>query len=808
MRMHMLFILLLSSFTAFSQAGTISGRISDKITGAAGATVSLLRARDSAVVKLTVAAKEGTYTFDNIAEGQYLVSVTATAYQKAYSRVFSLSAGQSITLLPIELVALPKTMTAVTVTAKKPLVEHRADRTIVNVDASVTNVGANALEVLEKSPGISVDKDGNISLRGKEGVMVLIDGRPTQLGGTDLANMLRSMNATQLDQVEIMTNPPAKYDAAGNAGIINIKTKKNRSWGSNGALSLGYTQGRYPKTNESFNYNYRQGKTNFFTNISHDYRKNFQLLTIQRSLRSNSTAHPESYFDQRADMLREGNSWQAKAGVDYFVNKRTTVGMVLSGYYSTNTADNQSRTFISSASRELQGITRSTFDNAASWRNFSGNLNFRTLLDTTGREWSADLDYITYGSRNNQFMVNSYYTASGAVSGAADSLQGSLPQDIAIYSGRIDYLHPLRNNSRFEAGIKSSIVRTDNNAWYDSIQNGNIVHDVYRSNHFIYEENINAAYVNMNYSFTKKFSAQMGLRMENTNAKGNQLTTGQQFDRHYTQLFPTAYLQYKVSDHHQLNMNFGRRIRRPNYESLNPFIRFIDRYTYSQGNPDLLPQFSNNIELSHSFRNQVTTSLNYSITHDILQQVIEQNGQETFTRQANIASLEQAGISVHVNAPVTKWWTNNFFVNAYTFRYSGVVSNTPVRFSDSRISMNTTQQFQVSKTLSAELSGFYRTGGIEGVIRIKSMGALSAGLSQQVLKNRGNIRLTVRDVFYTQVFDATIRYGNVDAMIRESRDSRTVNLAFTWRFSKGKMAAPKKKAGGSAADEQNRIGGF
>src|SRR6476659_9224936 len=188
-------------------------------------------------------------------------------------------------------------MNTVIVTAKKPLVEQRIDRTIINVDASPTNVGSSALEVLEKSPGISVDKDGNISLKGKQGVLVLVDGRPTQLGGSDLANLLRSMNANQLDQVEIMTNPPAKYDAAGNAGVINIKTKKNKQFGYNGAISLSYGQGKYPKYNEGFNFNYRKGKFNLFTNLSHNYRKSYGHLDIQRNFRIKDTKEIKSFFD-------------------------------------------------------------------------------------------------------------------------------------------------------------------------------------------------------------------------------------------------------------------------------------------------------------------------------------------------------------------------------------------------------------------------------------------------------------------------------------------------------------------------------
>ncbi|HEY0040745.1 MAG TPA: TonB-dependent receptor, partial [Flavisolibacter sp.] len=275
----------LFSFVSQAQKGKVTGFVSDGSQKTVeAATVSLLKAKDSSVLKFTVTGKEGAYSFDGINYGQYLVSVTVVGHQKSFSPVFEISStNETAQVKPIELIAQSKSLGGVTVTARKPLIEQRIDRMVVNVEASVTNVGSSALEVLEKSPGISVDKDGNISLKGKQGVMVLIDGRPTQLGGADLANLLRSLNANQLDQIEIMTNPPAKFDAAGNAGIINIKTKKTKMVGYNGSFSLSYGQGMLPKINESFTFNYRQGKWNLFTNLSHAFRQNSNQLDIQRN---------------------------------------------------------------------------------------------------------------------------------------------------------------------------------------------------------------------------------------------------------------------------------------------------------------------------------------------------------------------------------------------------------------------------------------------------------------------------------------------------------------------------------------------
>ncbi|HZH95374.1 MAG TPA: TonB-dependent receptor, partial [Flavisolibacter sp.] len=698
--------ILLVASTSFAQsAGKIWGSITGKNAKAAeGATVSLLRAKDSAVVKLSAANSEGVFSFEKVADGRYLVSVTAVGHSKSYSKLIELNPQQQTVQLPaINLNPVGKELAGVNVIAKRPLIEQRVDRTVVNVDASITNTGTSALEVLEKSPGVSVDREGNITLKGKEGVLVMVDGRPTQLGGADLANLLRNMNSNQLDQIEIMTNPPARYDAAGTAGIINIKTKKTITAGYNGSANVSYTQGRYPKTAEGFTFNYREGKVNVFTNLGHNYNKGFGTMKINRNIFSTNTTSIENIFNQQANRISEGNAYSAKVGVDFFATKKTTIGAVVSSNTRQISSDNQNSTNISDASKRLESITRAAVGNESDWNSFSTNLNFRTVLDKKGKEITADMDYLEYGAGTDQFMVNSYTNAVGNAYRKADTLKGDLPQQIKVYTGRVDFLQPLKKGARFEAGIKSGIVRTDNNARYDSIQFGKIVHDFNRSNHFVYEENINAAYVNLSAPLSKKVTGQFGLRLENTNAKGVQRTTGETFDRHYTQLFPSAFFQYKANDKNNFGANFARRVRRPDYQSLNPFIRFIDRYTYSQGNPNLKPSFSNNAEVSHTWKSQVTTTLNYSVTNDLIEGVIDQKGQEAYTRPSNIASLRQLGLSISANNPITKWWTSSININAFNNRYKGVAGNANIDLAATSFVIGGTQQFKLNKTLTAEL---------------------------------------------------------------------------------------------------------
>jgi iron complex outermembrane receptor protein len=800
-------LLLLLLAPAFAQrGGTISGTIYQENKPAVGATATLLRVRDSSVVRLAAADREGRFTLENIPDGAYLLAATASGHRKTLSAPFKVEGGQGLSLPTLTLLPQASSMGEVTVTARRPLVEQKIDRTVVNVDASITNIGASALEVLEKAPGVSVDRDGNISLKGKDGVLVLVDGRPTQLSGADLTNLLRTMGSGTLDQIEIMTNPPARYDAAGNAGIINIKTKKSLRAGFNGSLNLAYSQGRYPKTNEGVNFNYREGKVNLFTNISHNYQKRFSTLTMSRKIFNPNNGAVDNLFNQEANRVFTGNAFSAKTGIDFFASKKTTLGAVFTFNTRDQVSSNPNRTQISNASKELQSVTRALVDNTNDWNSMSGNLNFRQVLNGKGRELTADLDLVRHRSTGDLFMVNSYTDASGAPLRTSDTLTGFLPQEIRIWSGRVDYFHPLSKDARLEAGFKTSLVRTDNNARYDSILNGATVPDRARSNHFVYEESIHAAYLNLSAPLAKKLSAQLGLRLENTVANGLQKTTGQYFERNYVQLFPTFFLQYKANEKNTFVLNGGRRISRPSYQSLNPFIRFIDRYTFSRGNPSLQPAISTNLELTHTWKNLISTTINYSSVNDIIQEIVQQEGEEAFNMPANVASLKQFGISVTANTPLTKWWTSNVTVNVFHDQYRGFVGAAPIDREATSFILNATQQFKISKTLSGEINGRYRTGWLEGIMRVRPVGFVGAGLSQQLWKGKGNLRLSARDIFFTQRLRGVNQYGNVDFEMQQVAETQVLTIGLTYSFSKGKKIAPVKRTAGSAGEEQGRIG--
>jgi iron complex outermembrane recepter protein len=802
--------IMLSSQAQTNTAGRVYGSIKDggqqKIIDAA--SVSLLKAKDSSLVKLALTDAAGNFSIENVKDGEYLVLATSVGHSKTYSNVFTISpTALDVNVGVLQLILQDKNLTGVTVVAKKPFIERKADRTIVNVDASISNTGSTALEVLEKAPGVTVDKDGNISLKGKQGVMIMVDGKQTYLSGPELTNMLRNMSSNQLDQIEIMTNPSAKYDASGRSGIINIKTKKNKQKGFNGSLSTAYTQGIYSRTSNSLNLNYKTGKVNLFSTLSGNYRNNFQELDIYRRY-TNTDKTTKAVFEQNSFSRRNNGNYNAKLGADFYLTKKTTLGIVVSGVSNPRTDKGENTSFLKSNTGEVDSIVQAISSEKSSWKNGSVNLNFRHIFDSTGRELTIDADYLRYKSDKDQNFYNSSYTPQWALK-ASDNLLGELPSDIKIYSAKIDYSHPLKKGAKIESGVKSSYVETDNTAGYYNVVGNVKTPDYEKTNRFDYKENINAVYLNFNKDI-KKWSIQTGLRLENTNYEGKQFGNPTKkdsaFKNSYTSLFPTFFVGYNPTEKNQFSFSYGRRINRPDYEDLNPFLFFLDKYTYGAGNPFLKPMYSNVLEASHTYRQFLTTTLNYSYTKDLFSETFQQKDFATIVSQGNYGLMNDASISVSAQIPVQKWWSMNVYTEGKYNQFKGLLYGEDVNVDATTFLANVSNQFKFKKGWSAEVSGFYRTRGIEGQIAIKSLGQMTAGVQKQVLKNKGTLKFNVNDILNSRNPRGEINFQNTEARFRQYSDNRTATVSFTYRFGKPIKGLQKRKTGG-AGTEQNRVKG-
>ncbi len=814
--MRLLQLLCLSLFTLllfnFANAQTTTGKISGTVLDDAkkpldGATVILLVAKDSSVVDKQLANPDGSFVFQNLKDNTYLIKATYIGYKDYRSNNVVVSEQKPVSLPAFILSSTGKALNGVAVTAQKSYIQQKIDRTVVNVGALISNTGANALEVLEKTPGVQVDADGNITFKGKGGVLVMIDDKPTYLSAANLATYLRSLPASSLDQIELMDNPPAKYDAAGNAGVINIKTKKNTIKGFNAVVSADYAQGHYGRNNESINMNYRIDKVNLFANLAYNEQRTFRRLEIDRdyldadgnttsSLKDISYFRPTSY------------NTNIKAGMDFYASPKTTWGVVFTGDISPDHDSSPVFSLLYGKNGELDSTINTLNTSKNSFNSKGVNLNYTHKFDSTGRQLTFDLDYIRDVSGSNQLFVNNTFLPDGTLTNST-TLSDNLPAIINIYSAKADYSHPLKGKAKIEAGVKSSYVNTDNAANYYNVINNISTIDYNSTNRFLYKENINAAYVNFNKNFGR-FSLQTGLRVENTNGNGHQLGNAEKADssfiNHYTDLFPTAYGSYNLdtAGHNILVLSYGRRIGRPNYGSLNPFTFFVDEYTQFSGNPFLKPQFTDNYKLAYSYRSLFTIALAYNYTTDVQNETIHKSGDIFISTQGNIGQQKTWDFSVNSNFQPTKWWSVNLYAEVYNNTYQGVFYTGYLNQSKYTFSTNGNNQFTLSKTWSAELSGFFNTSGTYGQFVSIPTGMLNAAIQKKILNNKGSIKLNVRDIFHsfspsgtiTNIVGATATYHNF-------LDTQVATLAFTYSFGKSTNNPPKRDTGG-ADSEQNR----
>ncbi len=799
-----LILLLCSARPAFAQVSGIVAGADNK--PASGAVVSILKASDSTVLKSTFIASSGKFELKDSTGLPVMVMISYAGSKKYYSDTFHISNEKK--LGQINLQKETATLGAVTVTAKKPLIERRADRTIVHVDAFVSNAGSNALEVLEKTPGVDVDNNESISLKGKQGVLIYIDDKPTYLSGAELAAYLKSLPAASLDKIEIMTTPPAKYDAAGNAGVINIKTKRSKLKGLNGNVGTSYRQGRYSDLRNTFSLNYRNNKFNFFSNSSYSEGKNFNDLDITRSY-YNPDGSLRSAFAQNSYIRRWYSSLNIRLGMDYTLSKKTTLGLNLSRLSRPSYQKTNNTGMFSHAANITDSVI--TADNREDGRfNNSGiNFNFLYTPDSIGNTISIDVDYLRYTTGNDQLYKNASFTGNNNLK-TQDQLTGILPSALDIWSFKSDYTHPVNKRSKLEAGIKASYISTNNTGSYFIVVNNLSAPDYEKTNHFMYRENINAVYANFSTDLTR-FSFQAGLRAENTISKGHQLGNPQKpdssFKKNYTNLFPTLFFSYKLDSagNNQLNLAYSKRIDRPYYEDLNPFISPLDKFTYYAGNPFLKPQFTQHVELAHSYKNKLTTTIFFDGIKDEMDEAIELNGNTFISRTGNIAKKDIFGYSIDATIRPKKWWVIlPYFQYLYQHTQSKIYTET-VNTKSGWYSMKIINQFTFTRGWSGELAARGRTGILDGQFNTGKTLVVNIASQKKILKDKGTLKFSVQDLLNTRRNEGFINgLKDGSGYYYNRNDSRAIVLAFTYRFSKGAKSADSRKTGG-AEDEQNRV---
>ncbi|RYY90876.1 MAG: TonB-dependent receptor [Chitinophagaceae bacterium] len=797
---HLVFSsLLFCSGAALAQEGSsVQLTVRDASGPLANATVELRKASDTALVKIGVTDVQGTARFSGIAAGSYLLRASHAGYSKVATPAFVVQPGDTLQAQSVQLEAAG-TLAAVTVQARRPFIEQKPGKTVVNLEASITSVGSTVAEALERLPGVSLDRDGNIALKGRSGVNVYIDGKPSNLSGAELATLLQGMSASNIAQIELLDQPPARYEAAGGAGVINIITKKTKQKGFNGSLSTGLTRGRYTKTNNSLQLAWRQNRWSINTSYSLNAGRGFTRIDALRTYYNGPT--PAALLEQASLMKGDNYTHNLRANADFAASRKTSIYLAANGLLLMRNSDGSNEADWKRPSGGIDSVLRTESLTETKWRNSGAGLGMRHAF-SSNRNLSIDLDGQWYRMQGDQYFANNVVMGSGA----SQAYRSDAPGALRILSARADYIVRIRNWN-LETGTRWADISTDNEVRYESNESGSWQNDLGRSNHFVYHERIGAGYGSTEWK-GKRWTLQGGLRFEATSYDARQLGNAQvkdsAFSRSYASLFPTMLVSFEADSNHSWSFSAGRRIDRPAFQKLNPFSFFINKYTVQRGNPFYRPQYSWNFELAHNYKSWLLTSVGYSITTDYFAQLfpVEAGGMVVYT-EGNLGRLQVLNLTIGVQRAPAKWWNltanillqhkwqEGFVERAYTAQIT-------------QGTLNLTNSFRFGKGWSAELNGIYVSRSQNDIQEIVDpAGQLSVGVSKTILKGAGTLRLAGRDLFYTQWMKGNTVFEGVTEWFKMVRDTRVVALNFTWRFGK---AFKQNRRTGSANEEVQRVG--
>ena len=792
----------LATVFAFSTAGaqSISGSVSD----AAGAPNAFAAIRlfqigesDSTQVAGANADADGRFVFNTTTPGNYRVKAALVGFEDAVSSVFYFSGKENKTLLSIQMNTLA-TLKEVVVSASKPLIDVQVDKTVVNVEGTILSAGGTALDILQRSPGVVVTPQEQINLAGKGAANVLIDGKSTGLNDAELAAYLRSLSSETIRSIELITNPSARYDAQGTAGIINIRLKKNQNFGAKGNVALGYSQSIHHRLNGGLNLNYRPGPVNFFLNTN--FYDAGQTVSQKIDRYQNG-----KHFDQDNPTIADWNSQLAKTGMDWYINDFQTLGVMVTGSrYDHKTRGFSTNRISDMVSGAVDSVIASQSVHPEFNRRVNYNINYR-FADTTGHELTIDADRIDYASSANNRIDNliSRTESTTARNFAYGAIQG---QGIGIWSVKTDYTATKKNGWKWETGAKITMTDSDNQTeGYTDAGNG-FVPDAGRTNAFELQENIGAVFANLGKNI-KKWTFLAGLRAEHTQINGASTNlSGERInspDTSYNNLFPNVFVQYQMSENHQFGLSVNRRLERPLYQDLNPFIWQTDPYTSERGNSGLTPAFSQSAALKYTYKWAASVELNYTKTTNIIQTVARTSGDMVWLQPFNIATSDNTGIQINSPLPIAKWWSGYASLGVWYNRFRLAVDCQQLQTATWGGSFWTGQQIKLGNDWQYEFSVWAQLPTTEGMFRNKGIASLDMGLKKTFLKGKATVKLAVYDVLGTQHWVETVDFNGLQARRRNDWESQSVALRLNWNFGNEKVKIRERKQ--QETDAVNRI---
>ncbi len=736
-----------------STFGQVSGRVGDVDSKPISfATVALLTYADSTVAGSAMVSDTGTFRIENIKPGKYKLRVRAIGYQVYQSEVFEIVVGQAKDLGRLIMKQAGTQLGEVVISASKPQVQQTAEGLTVNVQNSIMTQGSSVLDVLQRSPGVILDQHNNtISLNGKTGVLIMMDGRLMRMSMEQLITFLNSMSADNITRIELMNTPPAKYDAEGNAGIINIVTKKTKKQGTNGSVTLTGGYGKYEKASAGFNINHNTGKINLYGSYSYWRSHDYGYLNAVGSENA-AIVGGQTDFSYTGISKPIGNYNDGTVGADVKLDTTTTIGASFNywGGGSTNKLHNYGYYLFENAPTLTYN---SFFNNTGHLGNAMANLYFDKDL-SAGQKIRADFDYLYYQTKSLSNSQSSFTDDEGKPAGGADSLYSPIQRDfgdtkINVFIGKLDYTRQLSKKLKLEAGAKATNSSTTARSGIEDLENGVWVPNVVGSaNNFITYENINAAYLTFNLQLDTATSLVAGARYEYShNYTDKSADSNYRVNRQLKRLFPSIFFSHKINDHASWNLSYTERITRPSYNDLASYISYNDPVSVFTGNPLLKPTITRNLKLGYNTHDYLFSLLFSHDDHPILgiQSTTGPVSGVVYLRPQNADWQNTITLQATIPIKINDWWDMNYTATGGVNQYK--VSFTPLPFEKTFLSgsFNFTQNFKFKHGFSAELSGYYNSASYNANWHAYSNSIVNLGLKKEL--GKGSLKLSVADIF-------------------------------------------------------------
>ncbi len=818
MKIHFLIsIILLTTVSAWSQPyagqdgdatpevdngkGIVMGQVIDGETNIPldFATISILRLEDSSIVTGGIRDEQGKFAVE-VAYGQYVVKVEFISYGSVTLPAITLEKGnRKVDLGTIEISPAAEVLDEVTVVAEKSEMQFGLDKRIFNVGKDLSNKGGSAEDILDNIPSVSVDVDGNVSLRGSENVRILVDGKPSGLIGLGDSDGLKSLPANMIEQVEVITNASARYDAEGTAGIINLVLKKDRKQGLNGSVDV--SAGSPRNLGAALNMNVRRDAINFFLNYGLRDREGPGGGFNNQEFFGEDVPIP--FTEQTRNHTRGGISHSFRGGLDLFITEND----ILTGAIVYRIGDDYSDAFTRfrdfDRNRQLFEITDRIQDETEEESNLEYELNFEHKFAEKGRRLTASFQYQDNSETEAADYFENYFDANEIALDLPQLQQRSVNSEGESTSlFQMDYIHPYAKESKLELGAKLSLRNIDNNYLVEELNESEVWENLVNiSNHFKYGEDIYAIY-GIYGNKIDKWSYQLGLRAEHSNVITELEETNEVNDRSYTNLFPTAHLTYEINEGNALQWSYSRRISRPRFWYLNPFFTFADDRNQFGGNPNLDPEFTNSYEMGYlKYWDNVTlgSSLYYRKTTGVIERVISLIGDGITRRQPeNLSTMNAVGLEFTTTADVNKWWRLDGSVNIFNSKTEGELNGQVLSAETFSWRNRMTSKMQFWKDAEFQIRFDYRAPQNTTQGKRKSSYSVDLGFSKDVLGRKGTITLGVRDLFDTRRWRSETLTDDFFMESEYRRRARSFTASFNYRINQQKRR--DRRGGGGDFD--------